>query len=239
MGRCRSAASDAARGRRIRAIRSIGLRARRPRLRAQSQLLALRRLSRHRRRRARQKSPMPQSGAIRAAEVASCRAAISNAPRTRDAFGRAMRRSRRADLPFEFMMNALRLNDGVADRSISSQRTGLRASAITDQARVRSRCAAGSNPILSYCVRPKADGGFSMIWSDLFCRTLERRHMIESISIALSVLRREFRDQRRSFGRVTIVCRGLRGVLPTDRSAPSRWRRWRADRVDFATDNDA
>ena len=90
-----------------RPLRSVRLRAARARCAAQPQLLALRRLPRHRRRRARQdvvRRPHRARGALEAAEAVS-RAAAQAASRCRSARGDARR------LGFEFMLNALRLTE--------------------------------------------------------------------------------------------------------------------------------
>jgi hypothetical protein len=107
------------------ALRGLGLRAARPPLPAQPELLAVRRLPGHRRRRARQaelSAPRAAPGALARAggymEQALAGQAVSNEDEVA-----------RAQLPFEFMLNALRLREGFALADFS-ERTGLPLSAI-------------------------------------------------------------------------------------------------------------
>ena len=105
---------------RPRALRGLGLRAPRPSLPPQPQLLGVRRLPRHRRRRARQAelpAPRRAPGALRdpAAYMAGAEAGTAIASESEVA---------RAELPFEFMLNALRLREGF-ELARFTERTGL------------------------------------------------------------------------------------------------------------------
>ncbi len=125
--RRRNAGMDRAadRGGRLPALRSVGLRAGGTRVPAQPQLLALWRLPRRRGRRAQQdlvSAPDRAAGSLPPAGVL---------PRTR-ARGEFLAEHvevARRDLPFEFMLNALRLADGVP-AALFTERTGLPASSI-------------------------------------------------------------------------------------------------------------
>ena len=117
---------------------SLGVRAAGHALPAQPQLLAVRRLPRHRRRRAQQ------------AELSAPHRAAGHAFASRAVHGQgAGRRTRwrrntevaRADLPFEFMLNALRLTEGFA-LALFGERTGPAAD-IAHRARRWTRPSAG------------------------------------------------------------------------------------------------
>ena len=122
-----------ARGRRLPALRDVGVREAGPRVRAQPQLLALRRLPRHRRRRALEAvvpGPHRAPGALEAAEAV---------PRAASPTARRCRRNvvvARDDVGFEFMLNALRLTDGVP-ATLFAERTGYPLSLVAQRARRR------------------------------------------------------------------------------------------------------
>ena len=107
--------------RRLRALRDLGVCAARHRVPAQPELLALRRLPRHRRGRA-YEAVVP--GPDRAPDALQAAAAV-HGRRSRAAAPLQEERSRARDLPFEFMLNALRLTDGVP-ASLFAERTGNR-----------------------------------------------------------------------------------------------------------------
>ena len=134
--RTRSTRCSRARG--LPALRDVGVRAPRPRMPAQSQLLAVRRLPRHRRRRAFE-AVVSRShrapGALQAAE------AVSRAGRRGRAAAGETPSVARDDVGFEFMLNALRLTDGVP-AALFAERTGLSAGARRARARGGRRRAA-------------------------------------------------------------------------------------------------
>ena len=135
------AAGPARRGRRLRharphrrarrrggagALRGVGLRAAGPRLPPQPELLGVRRLPRHRRRRARQAlvpAPRAAPGALARPGSATSLQALAGQPVAQED------EVERQALPFEFMLNALRLKDGFALARFG-ERTGLPLTAI-------------------------------------------------------------------------------------------------------------
>ena len=66
-------------------------------------------------------------------------------------------RSTRADLPFEFMLNALRLVDGFA-LDLFTQRTGSPVTVITGELDRAAERRAWSNATMRTCVPPRAAG---------------------------------------------------------------------------------
>jgi coproporphyrinogen III oxidase-like Fe-S oxidoreductase len=108
------------------ALRGVGLRPARPPLPPQPELLAVRRLPRHRRRGAQQaelSAPRRAPGALARADRLHGKSA------GRPGACRTTTRWPRKTLPFEFMLNALRLKEGF-DLSLFPERTGLPMSAV-------------------------------------------------------------------------------------------------------------
>ncbi len=110
-----------ARRRRLPALRNVGLRQAGSRMPAQRQLLALRRLSGHRRRRPFQ--AVVSSSASCARSGTSSRSSISRKP-SADRRSLEDRTVERNEIGFEFMLNALRLTEGVPV-ALFAERTGF------------------------------------------------------------------------------------------------------------------
>ena len=136
--RCQALLADG----RLRAVRGQRLRARRPAVRAQPQLLALRRLPRHRRRRARQAHARARNRRSCGAGSVKHPTAYLAAAGTRQPRSAATNASTPARRPFEYMLNALRLNDGFALAEFEA-RTGLRARGRSRRRSPKPRRAAG------------------------------------------------------------------------------------------------
>jgi oxygen-independent coproporphyrinogen-3 oxidase len=127
-GRHAGLARGGVRCRRLRALRDIGIRENGIPLAPQPQLLELRRLPRHRRRRARE-SELPRRirREVRLRQPqAYMRAALSGKPLLE------AREVAESELPFEFMLNALRLVEGFPI-ALFAERTGLAMLAIEPQ----------------------------------------------------------------------------------------------------------
>ena len=120
------------------ALRGVGLRAHGSPLPPQPELLALRRLPGHRRRRAR------QAELSRTASCASSAGASRRPTSTQALAGEALSQDApvpRAELPFEFMLNALRLRDGFELRAVHASAPACRLRPSTPRWRRRSGAA--------------------------------------------------------------------------------------------------
>ena len=108
----------------------VGLCAAGPAVRAQPQLLAVRRLPRHRRRRARQAHPRRSGQQVLRRWKVKHPARIPGQRRHAGARSAATRPSRPGALPFDYMLNALRLRRRASPLAAFEARTGLPRAAI-------------------------------------------------------------------------------------------------------------